>query len=31
MSAAVSWTLDPNGNRTALTWPETGTLAFSTG
>ena len=26
----MSWTLDPNGNRTTLTWPETGTLAFST-
>jgi hypothetical protein len=26
----VSWTLDPNGNRTTMTWPETGTLAFST-
>jgi RHS repeat-associated protein len=26
----VSWTVDANGNRTSLTWPETGTLAYST-
>jgi RHS repeat-associated protein len=26
----VTWTLDPNGNRTTLAWPETGALAFST-
>jgi RHS repeat-associated protein len=26
----VSWTVDADGNRTSLTWPETGTLAYST-
>jgi YD repeat-containing protein len=30
VGGTVSWTLDPNGNRTSLAWPETGTLAFST-
>ncbi len=28
--STVSWTVDGNGNRTSLTWPETGTLAYST-
>jgi RHS repeat-associated protein len=28
--SAVSWTVDANGNRTSLTWPETGALAYST-
>jgi hypothetical protein len=26
----VSWTVDANANRTSLTWPETGALAYST-
>jgi RHS repeat-associated protein len=26
----VSWTVDADGNRTSLTWPETGALAYST-
>jgi RHS repeat-associated protein len=26
----VSWTVDADGNRTSLTWPETGALAYTT-
>jgi RHS repeat-associated protein len=28
--SVVSWTVDADGNRTSLTWPETGALAYST-
>jgi RHS repeat-associated protein len=28
--SVVSWTVDANGNRTSLAWPETGALAYST-
>jgi RHS repeat-associated protein len=30
VGGTVSWTLDGNGNRATLTWPETGALAYST-